>query len=244
MDTYFLYNDFETSGLNPADLTVFEGAWTVLDVDLRQLTPLRSRLMTVPTGPSPAFVPDPRGWNLAGIAPVVQDMHRRSGLRKDLMDAQERSILRTVEDFDRLVADDLLRAGWTPADRVFIAGSGVSHFDHPLLESMGSWLTGSAVLHYRTADVSSALTVLGVTPPKTTEELNQLALQAVSPERSSADIRRLLTDETTRRLTTWVDGEVNTTLNLDNIVEHRAADDVAWAIMLSRVLRGLLRSTV
>ncbi len=248
MSEFYLFFDLETTGLDPHALTVLEAAWTFTGSDLRQRTPLRSRLCGIATDDVPATVPvlsgGYAGWSREISHKVVQDMHRDSRLHRDWLDAPEFSILRTVEDLDRLLFDDLARSGWRKGDVVHLAGAGISHFDRPVLDALLSKfaVAPSPVLHYRAADVSSAVTLLGIASPKTGEDLSSLAIRVAERKShpfSVASFRELLTDESTSVLQRWgTDQEDTGQMNSANLVPHRAAPDVAFSLMLARILRA------
>lgn len=243
MSEFFLFLDFETTGLDFDNLTVLETAWTVTDSQLQQRSPLRSRLTALSTSYEAPNVPLRSGgdWGWTREIPrVVRDMHTLSGLKSEWLAAHELSILRRIADLDRLIVDDLLRSGVGKDDTVYIAGAGVSHFDRRVLDHLGSGLVvgDGALLHYRAADVSSAITLLGVEPLQKPRDLDAFVLRCTA---QIPVIRALVTDESTASLTDW-DGETVGQVNQAKLVAHRAASDVAMALVQARVLRSLVHS--
>ena len=237
MSEFLLWADFETTGLDVNDLTALEVSWTVTNADLVQLTPLRSRFCAIATGRTGLIEPTTAGphfvWsNGAEVRQVVTSMHRMSGLMKEWLAAPEFARLRTPSDLERLVHDDLAAAGVVTTDKVYLAGAGVSHFDALLLKAMGVL----SLLHYRQADVSSAITLLGIDAPKNPEELEKLVADVVPGGSDPAHFWRLQTDHTTSGL---VGKEL---IVPGHLVEHRAAPDVAFSLVLARVLRAMVRS--
>lgn len=233
-DDLFLFLDFETTSLDPMTTTVLEIGWTVTGPDLVQRTPLRSRFAALTAASMrPAVVPGDRtGW--AEVAQVVRDMHRESGLVDEWRSAPELSRLTQVADLSRVLVDDLLAAGWVGGKRdiVYLAGAGVSHYDQAVIGALGALRKPSLepILHYRTADSSVAATLLGVEMPKTPYELGTLVDKYAAP-----GVLDLDTDGTTRRLA-FPDG----TINVAELRNHRAADDVAFSLVFARCLRGMV----
>lgn len=238
MTDYYLWFDAETSDLNLADLTVFEAGWTVTDAQLQQLTPLRSALLNIPTGPDLPTL----HWPADLLPEVVADMHEASGLRAEWEAAS--TLVDSVEGLDALLQKDLASARCGEEDKLFLAGAGVGHYDHPLLGVLGSSIHPK--LHYRSADVSSALQVFGLPAPKSPKQLERLWEAVEDPGGYAEDAMELLelaVDASTSRLTTVIPSgylEGSERLDFGAVREHRAADDVAFALVVARCYRAFM----
>jgi oligoribonuclease (3'-5' exoribonuclease) len=214
----WLWLDFETSDLNVRDLTVLEFGWTVTDRDLTQLIPVRSRLCSfaAPNSETGEITPRDPSWDSV-VHEAVYRMHMDSGLTKEYRLAPEWSIVGSMGVIDQFVMDDLFRAGWNGSDQVVFAGSGIAAFDRSLLKSFRSRLDHLA--HYRSADVSVALEVLGFPVPKSPEQFDDLITQIT--------FGTLVPDVAAME---FEDKDASSS-------PHRAGGDVARSLMLARVLR-------
>lgn len=265
MAIYHLWLDFETTGLNPQADTVLEAAWTITDEDLWMLTPLRTRLCVI-TPPHGARHPEgfDVGDRLIGdegdwkhLGQVVFDMHEMSGLRKALEAAsndpvKSLRVLTQARDLERLICEDLADVGYDRyQDKLALSGAGVSHFDDRVLDQhlpkmfplAGQGPTGYT---YWRHDVSVARRVIGehtwedlksqVNTPKRSLEI--YGCQVVLPEREMyAPVR-------VNRLSPAFaegSGEAPFVFMPDEFTGHRAADDVAQALIDGRILRGVNR---
>lgn len=253
MADFLLWLDFETTGLDPADVTVLEVGWTVTDANLQQLTPLRSRITALPTGGT-AVVPTNAttrgggyGWaHGLQVEQVVRDMHKESKLYYDWLATPPFRVIDEVGDFDRLLLDDLWSAGWKGKDSVFLAGAGVSHYDRLVIDQLGALrLDEKPVLHYRAADISAAIQVMGVPAPKDAGALVELAGRCArlpGSEWTESALLKLDVDASCAALVSPnVPGDEWSLLNPKSLVDHRAASDVAYALVVARCLRALVR---
>ena len=103
--------DLETTGTDETDGSILEVGLVIADADDRILHE-RDWLVS----------PDPA--HMVRLAPVVAEMHRRSGLYADL---QANRRLPRPADVDRQIAAYL--DPYTVDGRIILAGSGVAHFD-------------------------------------------------------------------------------------------------------------------
>ncbi|MFA7264738.1 MAG: hypothetical protein WC054_00230 [Candidatus Nanopelagicales bacterium] len=252
MSDKFLFLDFETTGLDVKTTTILEAAWTVTDSRLHQLSPLRSRFCEFSTNGStpvtpvtPVYVNSSTsriGWTQQ-LDQVVVDMHRKSLLAQDWLAAPPWVKLRGNADLDHLIFEDLWSAGWKSEDTLYLAGAGVSHFDRQVLEQIFSRLiasTGSHPrLHYRSADISVARTLLGIPGIRDQEKL--IAAVGADPDELGLSTEEGVTDRLTK---SGVEGIELPPGNLivSQLRPHRAADDVAVALVQSRQLRKSVAS--
>lgn len=270
-NTYLLWADFETTGLDPRMDTILEAAWTITDADLRMLTPLRSRLCLIDppnrrrdaahtSHPLRSVAKFDVGHHIEDavdhwylLPDVVQDMHKASGLRDELQRAANNPVeslrmVTTANGLWRLIADDLADVGYDfSGDSLVLAGAGVSHFDNRVLAHHmpsrfplgGDGRTGFA---YWQHDVSVARRVIGertwedlkskVNNPK--RSLKVYGCQVVLPEREGYAPVRVNQVPDAEEF-----GEAPFVFMPDEFTGHRAADDVAWALIDGRILRGV-----
>lgn len=248
MTDFYLFFDLETTGLSPADDTLLEAGWTVLGADLQQRSPLRSRFLSYAPMTRATRIPELSYdgkrvvWN-GDVPTIVQDMHTSSGLAKEWAQAPEVSRVSTQLELDRLLIDSLVESGWTGAkdQKVYLTGAGVSHFDHQVLKAAGSRLITDNVLHYSAVDTSVALRTLGIEAPKNSQELSRMIdrLQLGEGSKAEEDLLRLVVERNLERLVRSGSG-VEETMIVTSVKQHRAADDVAWSIVLMRLLRLLV----
>jgi oligoribonuclease (3'-5' exoribonuclease) len=216
MSDRLLWADFETNGLLYKHRhTALEVAWTITDMTLEQLCPLRTLMIDwrPPTSPEMhAPVPGDEDWETSAfVAQVVRDMHDLSGLTAEWPDRVHVEA-GSVED---LINNDLGVTN-TGAGAVYLAGAGVSHFDQGLvalhMPSLAPKDAGGR-LHYRCFDVSVASLVLGI----------DLSVVLGAPEHL------------------WkISGAVPTIEGLLDVGQarpHRAAADVATSLVQARALR-------
>jgi oligoribonuclease (3'-5' exoribonuclease) len=170
-DPLLLWFDLEATGRHEeADLPPSGVEWghMITTHDLRQLTPLRQRLVAL--APRLTLRERAQSWraqrrtsfrrDLSWPADLIDDekvhvMHRDSGLMDDWQTSSE--LTTDVQVLDALVAQDLVRARSMldhPVRDVHLAGAGVAQFDSRLLPVLGSRIT--TWCHYRTADTSVA----------------------------------------------------------------------------------------
>lgn len=204
--------DFETSALDVHKLTALEFGYTITSMDLKQRTPVRSRLCGFTSGDNPLLTPRSEDWDHVAHE-AVQRLHVDSGLTSEYRAASEWTIVRSMAVLDQMFIDDLFTAGWDGISQVILAGSGIAAFDRRILAQFSSRLVHLA--HYRSADVSAACEVLGVKVPKTSRELDSLLAAWGSPAEANIDF------------------EVGQPMTL-----HRAACDVAGSLLIARALRN------
>jgi len=246
---YHLWLDFETTGLNPRKDTVLEAGWTITDENLVMLTPLRSRLCHIsPQHEKFAIGGDDDGdWK--SLPAVVREMHETSGLRDSLEFAnvnpvENLRLLTTARDLERLLREDLAAAGYDRFDDTLIlSGAGVSHFDNrvlgyhlPAMFPLGG--NGSTGYAYWQHDVSVARRVIGeqawdylksrINSDKVARSI--YGCQVVVPSEGYAPVR----------VNAIPDAEEFGTAPFmfmpDEFIPHRAADDVAQALIDGRIL--------
>lgn len=264
-DLYFWF-DCETSGLDPNRDTVLEVAWCFTDERLRMVSPLRQRYTTImakPTGRDgrrPADQAhrlldpsDEANWHDgAYISPVARQMHDDSGLREAWMRAAQaspRSILTHSRDLFRLVADDLDLIEATSADRLVLAGAGVSHFDdsvlaeafdrlyprRPVIDGLGSPL---GPWHYRCFDTSVSLWVADARAV-----VDRVLEKAYGADSDDSEVVPYSVIQCEGRVDPQIghliksDGGESIEFARGAAVPHRAADDVVWSLLDARALR-------
>jgi oligoribonuclease (3'-5' exoribonuclease) len=207
--------DFETSGLDVRNLSVLEFGWTITNSSLEQLTPVRSRLCGFCLDdPSNIMLLTPKSedWDRE-VNSEVQRMHTDSGLTEEYRAASIWQIVHSMEILDQLFIDDLFAAGWDGEAQIILAGSGIAAFDRRILQAHSSKLLRLG--HYRSADVSVALEVMGARVPKTFEEFDTILGAWGNPDEAHVDF------------------EVDRAHVL-----HRAAADVAGSLLLARAIRS------
>lgn len=214
----WVWFDTETSDLSVTSLTVLEFAYTITDRDLAQLTEIRSRLCGfAPVGSKTGVItPKHTCWD-RDVNSDVQRLHKDSGLIADYRSALDHTIVPTMTVMDQFILDDLSLCGWDGKTKFVLAGSGIAAFDRPLLGCLGSRVLPQA--HYRSADVSCALEVLGVSVPKTLEDFDATITNLTGGYRSE--------------ILEQIDFEDSSTPTHP----HRAAGDVARSLTLARALR-------
>jgi hypothetical protein len=239
MSPTLLFADLETTALTD-DATILEAAWALTDVTGRLLVPLRSRFCAItsdlPTIPwkrsanrEPVWVAD----IAPGRDPAAQQMAVDSGLFDAWLACPAHRRLRTGEELQRLILDDI-DSVCDPDTTVHLAGSGVAQFDHPLLRLHCPELVvprgefGGPV-HYRTVDQSVTLTTLtGVSnEPMTTALIGWYFRLDGSTDPDIPLAMRPQYAYSDDVVMAWMTGERG---------KHRAAPDVARAIVAHRAL--------
>lgn len=256
MTNFHLWLDFETTGLNPREDTVLEAAWTITDEDLVMLTPLRSRLCNISPQRKEFAIGDRSDgaegdWKDIGkVSPFVREMHETSGLRDALEHAandpvESLRMLTTARDLERLLREDLAAVGYNRYDDTLIlSGAGVSHFDNRVL---GYHLPGMFPLGgdgrvgyaYWQHDVSVAKRVIGEESwvglkariNNGNRSLRIYGCQVVVPSEGYAPVRVNAVPDAGEF------GEPPFVFMPDEFAAHRAADDVAQALIDGRILR-------
>jgi oligoribonuclease (3'-5' exoribonuclease) len=257
-----LWFDAETGGLDLRNDNVLEVAWTITDHNGIQLTPLRQHFThLIPPGSDRPHVhpANSRDWHDRAPA-LVQDMHQRSGLTFAYQHCYPHLVTTDaalLEESIRLdldvAAETQRRRGNTPVTRTYLAGAGVSHFDHELLAIHTPKLGGrDGTLHYRDIDVSVALcTLAGGDHEGSSTSLDDTVLtrtlqhiyeqtEALYDERHAADLINQISWVTSTVDMLWTPEE---SAGLESVLEsenapHRAGADVIRALVLFRLLRG------
>lgn len=234
MADYFVWLDFETTGLDPLSLTVLEMGWTVTDDRLRQLTPLRSRFVALTFRGRAPVLPVSGGWS-GGLDPIVVEMHESSGLHAEWLACPRGELVTASSGIDELLLGDLRKAGFVDwdEDRAFLAGAGVSHFDASVLSALDCKIVDE--LHYRAADVSCALLTLGFPAVRSVDALAALCERVAAGD---SELLASLSDVTAERRAQGSSGPPAGPLG--GLRGHRAADDVAFALVVARCLRRLV----
>jgi oligoribonuclease (3'-5' exoribonuclease) len=204
--------DFETSDLDVKTLSVLEFGWTITNSSLEQLTPVRSRLCGFCLAEEKLLTPKTEDWDLLANS-EVQRMHTASGLTEEYRDSSIWNIVHSMEVLDQLFIDDLFAVGWDGEAQIVLAGSGIAAFDRRILQAHSSKLLRLG--HYRSADVSVALEVMGARVPKTFEEFDALLGAWGHPD----------------------DAHVEFEVERAHVL-HRAAADVAGSLLLARAIRN------
>jgi oligoribonuclease (3'-5' exoribonuclease) len=257
-----LWFDAETGGLDLDNDNVLEVAWTVTDHDGNQLTPLRQHLVHLtPPGSDRPDVHPANAFAWVNRAPaLVQEMHERSGLAAQYRAAYPHMVTTDaslIEESIRLDLEAATRAhaarGDTPVSRSYLAGAGVSHFDHELLAIHTPQLAGrGGLLHYRDIDVSVALcTLTGGDHEGGSTSLDDVVLvrtldyiyaqtEALYDSQHAAGLIERVTHVTSSMDMLPSAEEFE---GIEKIVQadeapHRAGPDVIRALVLFRLLRG------
>lgn len=139
-DRLLLWVDLETTGLDPSSDSILEVAAIVTDDRLTELASYtslaRPEWKTIPYADTP-----------------VRDMHEKSGLTRDMVDAADAGLLPNLAEVEGDILDQLVRLGGKNDVSVVLAGSGVSHFDQQVINEqmpgLASWLD------YYTIDVGT-----------------------------------------------------------------------------------------
>lgn len=118
----YLLLDFESTGTDPIHDEIWECAVIALDSDWRELKAFTS--LSRPTQ---------HGFELVAGRPEVTRLHSKSGLYSDLVNTPDEltPTLANIEDYLLQIIDE-----WAePGVLVSLAGSGVSHFDKPVIDA-------------------------------------------------------------------------------------------------------------
>lgn len=236
MTERLLFLDYESTGLEwRTKDVVLEIAWTVTDMDLTQLSPIRQAFVAwvSPHCEVRSALPGEPWWNGSGPnspSEVVRDMHDVSGLAKEWADASYLPA-RVIEQ--RILDDLAFTAGSDEPPTVYMAGAGVSHFDQdlttlhmPRLAPRGQ----GGTLHYRTFDTSVAAMVLGV-PMDAHAALSEV--HSEGPQQCSC-----------LRMQGECEAVMSGDLVLSGVTPHRAADDVAVSLAYARMFRKHIRQSL
>jgi oligoribonuclease (3'-5' exoribonuclease) len=222
-----LWFDAETTGLKYKTRdVVLEVAWTLTDMYLKQISPLRSYFTEWRPPTSPELhrpVPGSDDWtDMGGVHAAVLEMHEQSRLAAEW----PFRVHVGADAIQGLILNDL---GVTrmASGEVYLAGAGVSHFDQSLVALHMPALApkdDGGRLHYRCFDTSVADLVTGIDSrailadyhgPGHTHTFHCSCLKLDGPEPLS----------------------LNEHLDLSAVVPHRAASDVALALVGARALR-------
>lgn len=258
-----LFIDFETTGLHPQADTVLEAGWVITDDTFVMLTPLRSRLTRIaPDRDNRPFLPEHplikngihafRMTDHAAFLPdVVREMHLASGLVDDHEDAErddDMSVLTHPRDFERLIMEDLVAAGFQRAkgDKLVISGAGVSHFDVNVMAvhwpEMFPLMPGPDDLAaYWQHDTSVAWRTLGKTVESAIRARVPLLSDFAPGDQHWSSFWSLFTAEApadpdaSHLVRVRDDGWA--VLDRSAVRRHRAADDVVASLLDARMLR-------
>lgn len=187
--TALLVGDLESTGLNPRTLTVLECAWTICDIDGTQRLPLRSRYTAITAaGEDNLVVPLRRAggeWsNRSHGSSFALRMAEDSLLFSDWSACPDDQIVRSGAELERLILDDIAAVvdpgepnpdyrlvnppgtkQWLrEPERLHLAGAGVAQFDQPVLRLLCPRVIPdfgrAGPTHYRPVDVSIAQTAM------------------------------------------------------------------------------------
>jgi hypothetical protein len=255
--------DFETTDLHPQRLTILEAAWCVVDPAGRQRTPIRQRYTAICSSDA-AIVPDRQGaghrrWtgDRNRHNPQALEMAVNSGLYDDWLACPRRRIITDAVELQRLILDDL-EATVDPGkpnpaaqrpfqivipgteapppwlvepERAHVAGMGTAQFDQPVMRLLFPQVVAdfgrSGPTHYRPADVSVTQQVL----LGHTKEFELISWAA----REWDDFNRMTLLEWSKPPLCEYDLPPGLGLDADD-KPHRAALDVARAIVIQRIL--------
>ncbi len=237
MTSVLLFADFETTGLSVPDATLLEGAWALTHLDGSMIMPMRHRYLAI-HDKGPRIVPiqrngeKPRWENEVQRCQETEKFARRmaekSLLFQDYLSCDATAVLRTGRELERLLLDDIL-AFCEPEDKVHICGAGAARFDYSLLAlHCPRLITPPGIVgpvHYRPVDTSGNMTgLLGNNYEEkviewylaSSDDVFFIAL-ANAPQYNFED----------RDTTSWL---------MQGAHQHRAAPDVARAIVVQRAL--------
>lgn len=227
MTDRLLWADFETTGLKYKTRdVVLEVAWTITDMRLEQLSPLRSYAVEWRPPTSPELhrpVPGSDDWtDMGGVHAAVLEMHEESGLAAEW----PYRVKVGADAVQGLILNDL---GVTRESlgEVHLAGAGVSHFDQGLMSLHMPALAPKdegGRLHYRCFDTSVADLVLGI-------DSREILADYHGPGHTHTFECACL------KLDAPVPLSNNGQLDVTAVVPHRAASDIALALAGARALR-------
>jgi oligoribonuclease len=132
LPAWYLWCDLETTGLNLRDDRIVEVAAILTGPDFVE----KWRYHAV-------VAPDAYTWARIGAEPVVKKMHEESGLLDHLRTGTTVPLITIETDLTNLLAQH--------PGQIALAGSGVAHFDSPMLRLHMPMLAGA--LHWRPFDV-------------------------------------------------------------------------------------------
>lgn len=235
--TALLVFDCETTGLTKDD-TILEVAWTICALNGEQRLPLRSRFAEITSSMGYTVLPLKRSdtnfpvW--ADDRPFRRDetamrMAETSGLYDAWLRCPPGQRLLNGDQLERLLLDDLADAT-TPGEKVHVAGCGVAQFDHPLLREHCPGVVPvqgeTGPTHYRTVDVSVTQTAL--LGNNAEEAVIAWFIREFGAERARIELasgpQYAYGDDVP---SAWLSGLRG---------QHRAAPDVARAIIIQRAL--------
>lgn len=139
MSKYLLWMDLESTGLSTTEDAIIEVAAVLTDTDLNELGRYESLVRL-----------DEAGWERLMANDFVRTMHEGNGLLAALRDPATAASLPSVGDVEQTLLELVATTG-DPKSSVLLAGSGVGHFDHPLLKNLMPTL--AARLGYATIDI-------------------------------------------------------------------------------------------
>jgi hypothetical protein len=252
--TALLFVDFESTSLDVDSATLLEVAWCITNLDGTQRTPLRSRyLMIAPDGVD-AVHPGRNGMGLSKWFPAGGQrdallMAEESGLYADWLACPTAVRIDDARELQRLILDDLLlvcdqghedpdpdpQQSWPP-ETVHLCGAGAARYDFSLLalHCPGVIRPGARYpVHYRPVDTSGNQT--GLLGNNHEAEMIAWYMREIGDEDS-----HYVGDSLGIELSPWpaysyADRDVASWLTGDK-GRHRAAVDVARAIIVQRVL--------
>jgi len=240
--TALLFVDFKTTSLNPVSCTLLECAWTVTDMDGMQRLPLRSRFLAIPSVdesipdvPTKSLSFGSGTWMSTTGDSFAKKMAETSGLYSDWWDCPRRLRISSGETLAQLLLDDLA-AVCDPGDldrageRVHVCGAGVARFDYSILASRCPGVTPrlgfTQPTHYRPVDTSGNQT--GLLGSNYEQELIKWGVATYGEEVAKIELG-------TAPQYAYGDDAVMAWM-VEGAGRHRAAPDVARAIVVQRVL--------
>lgn len=171
----FLFIDLETTGLDPFNDKIVEVAWTTTKGDLRMPMSIFSRTIV------------PMGDALQRIYanPVVEEMHRKTGLLDELEHGDVELLSRLPRVEEEIV--DHLRRRSNEGERWHYVGASV-HFDAGFI---AHWMPRLAKrMHHRILDTSSLKLALGSMGIELPEPANQNSHRAANDVQEVIDYVR------------------------------------------------------
>lgn len=173
--TIFAFLDIETTGLKPGHDKILEIAWRFTDGNFASLGMPRS------------FIVEQESWSdvwgLINADPIVEDMHRQSGLRQDLLSRPAWHIQEISEVFGRDAEEILERR---EEATVTLAGFSI-HFDRSFLSVEPGWDDFfDTLIHYRALDLSAFKVMWPIVGLDVPHPLN------IHPHRAAMDVDEAL----------------------------------------------------